>query len=98
MPGARSLAVGQGGKVVYVGTRDKTVYAVTDLDQNGESESVVKIADNLNTPNGVAVKNGDLYVAEISRVLKYSNIEQTYSAKPTYEVVYDALPKDTHHG
>jgi glucose/arabinose dehydrogenase len=98
VPGARSLAIGQGGKVVYVGTRDKTVYALTDSDQNGQSESVIKISDKLNTPNGVAFKDGDLYVAEVSRILKYPNIDGTYDNKPKYEVVYDSLPKDTHHG
>ncbi len=98
VPGARSLAIGGEGKVIYVGTRDKTVYAVTDSDQNGESESVVKIVTNLNTPNGVAIKDGDLYVAEISRILRYQNIDQTYTSNPQPEVVFDTLPKDTHHG
>lgn len=98
VPGARSLAVGGEGKVVYVGTRAKTVYAVTDPDQDGISNEVIKLATNLDTPNGVAIKDGDLYVAEVSRILRYKNIDQTYQSKPQPETVYDSLPKDTHHG
>lgn len=98
VPGARSLAVGGEGKIIYVGTRAKTVYAISDPDTDGVANKVVKLATNLNTPNGVAIKNGDLYVAEISRILRYPSIDQTYLANPEPELVFDDLPKDTHHG
>jgi glucose/arabinose dehydrogenase len=50
----------------------------------------------LSTPNGVAFKDGALYVGEISRILKFDNAETSPSPKP--EVVYDKLPTDVHHG
>jgi glucose/arabinose dehydrogenase len=57
---------------------------------------VVKIADGLNMPNGVAFRDGALYVAEVSRILKFADIENNLNAKP--EVVFDKLPRDVHHG
>ncbi len=98
VPGARSLAIGGQGSIVYVGTREKSVYAVVDTDRDGMSEKIVKVASNLNTPNGVAIKGGDLYVAEVSRILRIKDIDNNYANNPSYEVVYDQLPKDTHHG
>ena len=98
VPGARSLARGGGG-VVYVGTRGEgVVYAVEDKDNDGRAERRVVVANGLNTPNGVAYQDGDLYVAEISRVIKFANIDQRYDKKPDFEVVFDDLPSETHHG
>jgi glucose/arabinose dehydrogenase len=48
-------------------------------------------------PNGVAIKDGDLYVAEVSRILRFKDIENNLT-KPTYEVVYDGYPDEAHHG
>ena len=95
---ARSLAVSPAG-VVYVGNRsgDK-VYALHDADNDGIAEEKYVIAQGLNSPNGVAFKDGDLYVAEISRILKFKNIEADLSNPPKYEVVYDQYPTEGHHG
>ena len=49
-------------------------------------------------PNGVAFRNGDLYVAEVSRILKYANIEAHLDQPGEPEVIYDKFPKETHHG
>jgi glucose/arabinose dehydrogenase len=36
---------------------------------------VIKIlAENLTMPNGVALKDGNLYVAEVSRILRFDDI------------------------
>jgi hypothetical protein len=89
--GARSMTKGTNG-LIYVGTRSQgKVYAVS------ESE-VVEVATGLNNPNGVAYKDGDLYVAEISRILKFSDIDNNYRNKPDYTVVYDGYPTNGHHG
>jgi len=49
-------------------------------------------------PNGVAFRNGDLYVAEIHRVIKFSDIEKHLSNPPKPDVVNDSLPQDRWHG
>ena len=56
-----------------------------------------KLSKGWQMPNGVAYKDGDLYVAEVSRIHKFENIEQNLS-NPKSEVIYDKYPTDTHHG
>jgi glucose/arabinose dehydrogenase len=56
------------------------------------------VARELDTPNGVAVREGALYVAEISRILRYDAIEDRLRNPPPPVVVTDALPQDRHHG
>ena len=97
VPGARSLARGARG-TIFVGTRARTVYAVTDEDADGSADRVRTIATNLNTPNGVAFRDGALYVAEVSRILRFDGIEDRLDDPPAYHVVRDDLPRETHHG
>jgi glucose/arabinose dehydrogenase len=95
---ARSLAISPSG-VVYVGNRNgNKVYAVKDSDGDFKADKRWVIASGLNMPNGVAFKDGDLYVAEVSRVLKFSQIESKLSNPGEPTVVYDKYPTDTHHG
>nr|WP_245756163.1 sorbosone dehydrogenase family protein [Pontibacter chinhatensis] len=95
---ARSMAMSETG-ILFVGTRSNDkVFAVVDANKDGKADEVVEVASGLTSPNGVALRNGDLYVAEISRILKFPNIEQTFRNKPKYEVVYDKYPTETHHG
>lgn len=98
VPGARSLAKGSAG-TIYVGSRPQgVVYALEDSNQDGTAENRYVIASGLNSPNGVAYLNGDLYVAEIHRIIKFSGIDSTFKDKPKPTVVYDKLPRDEHHG
>jgi glucose/arabinose dehydrogenase len=90
VPNARSLALGAKG-TLFVGSRSGgAVHAVAP----GGRVSV--IADGLSMPNGVAFRDGTLYVAEVGRILKIENAETNPIAKP--EVVYDKLPREVHHG
>lgn len=94
VPGARSLALGADG-TLFVGTRGTgTVYAV----KAGAAPQVVTIARGLNTPNGVAYRDGALYVAEINRILRYDAIDKHLDRPPQPVVVVDDLPRDRHHG
>jgi glucose/arabinose dehydrogenase len=97
-PGARSLALGSEG-TVFVGTRgEDKVYALTDADGDHKAETVRVIAEGLDTPNGVAFRDGDLYVAEVNRILRFPGIEARLDDPPPFEVVTDAYPEDRHHG
>src|SRR5690349_5004645 len=69
VPSARSLAVSPSG-TVFVGTRGDRVYGVLDADHDGVGERVVTLAKGLRQPNGVAFRDGALYVGEISRILR----------------------------
>ncbi|MCC6699314.1 MAG: sorbosone dehydrogenase family protein [Candidatus Hydrogenedentes bacterium] len=97
---ARSMALSPGG-ILFVGTReggDGQVYAVVDSNKDHRADEVVVIAKGLTQPNGVAFHDGALYVAEISRVLRFDNIEATFRNSPQYTVVNDTFPTDEHHG
>src|SRR5690606_8306276 len=74
VPNARSMALGQTG-TLFVGTRTGNVYAVKGDPTKGVAESVQVLASKLNMPNGVAFREGALYVAEVNRILRYDGIE-----------------------
>ena len=96
--GARSLAQSPAG-TVFVGTRQAgLVHALVDENGDGAADARYRIASGLNSPNGVAFRNGSLYVAEISRILRYDDIENRLESPPQPVVVTDRLPTDTHHG
>jgi glucose/arabinose dehydrogenase len=96
--GARSLTLGDGG-TVFVGSRGAgRVYAVSDRDGDGRADEVVTVAEGLRSPNGVAFRDGALYVAEISRILRFDDIENRLADPPDPVVLYDDLPEDEHHG
>nr|WP_299068187.1 sorbosone dehydrogenase family protein [uncultured Allomuricauda sp.] len=96
--GARSMTMGDNG-TLFVGTRnEKQVYALQDLDGDFRADSIITLDTDLESPNGVAFKDGALYVAEVSRLLKYQNIEEQLSNPPEPEVIYDDYPTEFHHG
>ncbi|MBK9410697.1 MAG: hypothetical protein IPN47_22140 [Gemmatimonadetes bacterium] len=53
---------------------------------------MVVIASGLTQPNGVAVRNGALYVATTSQLLRFDDIEQHLDAPRAPVVVRDSLP------
>lgn len=95
---ARSMAMSPSG-ILYVGNKDQnSVYAVKDTDGDHKADTRWTIASGLNMPNGVAFKDGDLYVAEVSRILKFPSVETDLSNPPEAMVINDDYPTDTHHG
>jgi glucose/arabinose dehydrogenase len=64
---------------------------------------VLTLASGLTQPNGVAFRDGSLYVAEISRISRYDGVEAFVKAgagapAPKPVVVYDQFPTDRMHG
>jgi len=97
-PGARSMTLGDKG-TLFVGTREQgKVYAVIDKNDDNVADEVITIARGLWMPNGVAFRNGSLYVAEINRVLRYDNIEERLHNPPKPIIVNSSFPDKTHHG
>ena len=100
----RSMALGENG-TLFVGTLGEfgkdpvgKVYAIRDTDGDHKADLVTTIAEGLHYPNGVALRNGDLYVAEINRILRYDDIEASLDNPPAPVVVSDDYPDDYHHG
>lgn len=98
VPGARQMTLGADG-TVYVGTISTgKVYAVRDTDRDGRADNVSVIDESLHMPNGVAYHNGSLYVAEVSRILRYDDIAAHLDNPPKPAVVYDKYPDNEWHG
>lgn len=98
VPNARSMVLSDNG-ILYVGTRDAgIVYALVDNNQDFKIDEVITIASGLNMPNGVDIKNGSLFVAEVNRVIRFDDIDNTFRNNPKYFVVRDDFPTEKHHG
>jgi glucose/arabinose dehydrogenase len=95
MANARSMAEGDKG-TIFVGTRlVGKVYAVANKDGK---RSVKTLYSDLYRPNGIAFKNGTLYIAELSKVSKIDKVEDNLDSPPKPTMIYDNLPKDEAHG
>jgi glucose/arabinose dehydrogenase len=95
MPGARMMALGENG-TVFVGSRTiGRVYAVTE--QGGQRTHRV-LAQGLRQPNGLAVRDGNLYVVAINDVFRYDGVERNTNAQPVNLTAAFDLPKEEHHG
>jgi glucose/arabinose dehydrogenase len=98
VPGARSLAQGRNG-TLFVGTRGQgKVYALASDGGSARATRQWTIAEGLNMPNGVAYRNGSLYVAEINRIIRFDDIENQLDNPPRAVTVFSSLPSDTAHG
>jgi glucose/arabinose dehydrogenase len=95
IPDARSLRVDDKGTVFVSSRRQDKVYAIVDY--NGKREVKI-VAKGLNSPNGIALHNGSLYIAEINRISKIDNIESQLDNAPPPTVIYSDLPSDAPHG
>lgn len=95
---ARSMSLSPNG-TLFVGTRSKgSVYALQDTNGDYEIDRKYVLYKDGNMPNGVAWHDGDLYVAEVNRILKFENVENNLTDNMEYTVVYDKYPTEKHHG
>ena len=92
---ARAMTWGDKGTLFVSSRVAGNVYAVVD---KGGTREVKTIAKGLNLPNGVAFKNGTLYIAEVSKISKLEGIEDKLDSPPPMVTVFDTLPKDLPHG
>lgn len=98
VPDARQMALSPSG-VLYVGSRrDGRVHAVVDSDGDMEGEEIYVIAEDLEMPSGLTYWEGSLYVAAVSRILRYDDIDSHLQDPPEPVVVVDDLPTERHHG
>ena len=95
-PGARTMVMGDKG-TMFMGTRTiGRVYAITD--KGGKREPKV-IIQGMTQPNGLAFKDGSLYVFAINKVFRYDKIEDNLDKLPEpveLTKAYD-LPDTIHH-
>ncbi|MGE8488806.1 MAG: PQQ-dependent sugar dehydrogenase [Paraburkholderia nemoris] len=95
VPSARAMALSPKG-ILYIGSLDGHVYAL-EL-QNGRVTARHVIASGLETPAGLAWRDGTLYVSAVSKILRFDAIDAHLNDPPKPVVVTDTLPAETHHG
>ncbi len=98
VPGARSLCLGDAGTVFVGSRRQGTVVALSDGDGDGRAEQARVVVEGMRQPNGVAFRDGALYVAEISQVWRLDDIEARLDDPPEPVAVGEPLPDEGHHG
>jgi glucose/arabinose dehydrogenase len=95
-PGARTMVMGPKG-TIFMGTRLLgRVYAITNKDGKREAKVLLQ---GLTQPNGLAVKDGALYVFAIHKVFRYDNIEDPLDnpGQPVELTDKFGLPDTIHH-
>lgn len=98
VPNARAMTLGTQGTLFVGSMRAGNVYGVVDQDGDHKADHVYTLATDLNRPTGVAFHQGDLYIAEISRISKLENIEDRLDNPGQLVTVYEEVPSETHHG
>lgn len=98
----RQIAVGPDGWI-FVGTRADKVYAMADKDNDGSAEQIITVADNLQSPHGVAYHDGDLYIGEIPAIHRIKDIaawlrQEQPATLPPRQPFISGLPTSSHHG
>ena len=86
-------------EIIYVGTRRAgKIYALIDEDNDYKVNMVITVASGFRMPNGVAFLENDLYVAEVSKIWKYENIDDHLDNTPIPKLINDTFPTESSHG
>jgi glucose/arabinose dehydrogenase len=100
VPGARSMTLSPKG-ILYVGSRegDRVFAVVPSRDGGGfeRGERVVPIGSGLDEPNGVAWRDGALYVAEVTRVIRFDAIDDHLDSPPAPRALPVTFPHQSDH-
>jgi glucose/arabinose dehydrogenase len=92
---ARTLRVGDKGTVFVGNWQGNKVWAITD---KGGKREAKPIYQGLDWPNGIALHNGTLYIAEHTKISKAENIEDHLDNPPKLTMIYDKLGEPRPHG
>ncbi|MDP2619197.1 MAG: PQQ-dependent sugar dehydrogenase [Hyphomicrobiales bacterium] len=100
VPKARSLVVGKPLSTIFVGSRHGTIHSLRDTDLDGIADEVLKRADGLKVPNGIAYLNSQLYVVQQDRVSFWpvpAEFDTSLPIEPLIDIKTD-LPDKFLHG
>jgi glucose/arabinose dehydrogenase len=94
LPKARHMVMGEQG-TLFVGSMAGKVYALRIV--KGVVTQQHTVLRGLTDPSGVAFRNGALYVADRTRIVRFQNIETRLDNPGPPEVVIDGLPDKARH-
>jgi glucose/arabinose dehydrogenase len=93
LPNARSMTLSPKGTLFVGSLKEGKIYAVPAQTGGAAPKKAATVAQGLNMPNGVAFRDGALYVAEVNRVLRYDDIESRLSNPLNRRLSTTAFPK-----
>ena len=96
VPNARAMVLGEQGTLFVGSRRAGNVYALEI--RGNKAVQTLTIASDLDMPVGVAFRAGSLYVSDVSRILRFDDIEENLETPPRPVIVSDRFPSETHHG
>ncbi|MBR9727671.1 PQQ-dependent sugar dehydrogenase [Shewanella intestini] len=89
----KQMALGDKG-TLFVGSKKKgVVYALEDTDKDGKVDKRYVIAKGLEYPEAVAFNNGNLYVTEEDRIIRFSDIESRLRRPGRATEIFSGLPE-----
>lgn len=100
---ARQMALTPSG-ILLAGSRDAGVVTAVLPGASAAERRVVTLVSNLEMPTGIAVRGGDLYIADVGRIYRVANVEariaEVARGAPQIrpERLPARLPPDQHHG
>jgi glucose/arabinose dehydrogenase len=101
---ARQMALADDGTVfvgsfgLFTGAPELgNIYAIRDTDRDGRADEVMTILSGLSAPNGVAFRDGALFVAENNRITRYNNILSDLGNPPDAVVLADMPVNGINH-
>lgn len=98
LPNARFLRVTSRGDVLVSQPREgKVTLVFGDNDGDGQSDGAAVLLSGLNRPHGLALRDGMLYVGEMTAVLKVKFDEKARSVSGEPERVITGLPAGGNH-
>lgn len=95
---ARSMVLTENGTLFVSNRGGDKVYAIKDTDGDWKADERYVIAKGMRMPNGIAFKDGSLFVAEVSKLWRFDDIESNLENPPKPVKIYDDYPRDGHHG
>lgn len=95
---ARAMALSDNGTLFVGSRRAGKLYAARDNDNDGVAEQVVVLDRDLELPTGLVWVNDSLYVAALSKIVRYDGLAASLDAVSTPTVIVDDLPTERHHG
>src|SRR5262249_54957782 len=93
--GPRFITLDARGTLLVSVPKQGRVVALLD-EGSGKAANVAMVATGLDLPHGLAWKNGDLYVAEQGRVLRFRYDPITHKATDAFAVI-PSLPRGGNH-
>ncbi|WP_245296922.1 MULTISPECIES: PQQ-dependent sugar dehydrogenase [Rhodomicrobium] len=92
---ARTIRIGDKGTVFVSNWQGNKIWAITEKDGKRTAKAIY---EGLDWPNGIALHNGTLYVAEHTKISKAENIEASLDSPPKLVTIYDKLGEPRPHG